>query len=119
MLIVPSAITVTRRLSWASARDSINKTSPGTTGAAARGSDDALEERGWINAGMAKVCLRVDSEDELMACHDSALAAGLTSHLIRDSGRTEFGGVPTLTACAIGPAEVERIDAITGHLVPY
>ena len=76
-------------------------------------------ERAWLERGMAKVCLRVNSEEELVACHERALACGLQSHLIRDSGRTEFGGTPTLTACAIGPDEVERIDAITGHLVPY
>jgi PTH2 family peptidyl-tRNA hydrolase len=78
--------------------------------------DDA---RAWIDIGMAKVCLRVNSEEELISYHEKALAAGLQSHLIRDSGRTEFGGVPTYTACAIGPALVDRIDAITGELTPY
>lgn len=73
----------------------------------------------WITRGMAKVCLKVNSEEELLACHDQARQAGLESHLIRDSGRTEFGGVPTLTACAIGPDTPERIDAITGDLTLY
>lgn len=75
--------------------------------------------RQWIEVGMAKICLRVESEEQLLACHQAALAAGLKSHLIRDSGRTEFGGVPTLTACAIGPDDGERIDAITGELTLY
>ena len=73
----------------------------------------------WITKGMAKVCLKVNSEEELMAHHEKALAAGLESHLIRDSGKTEFNGVPTVTACAIGPDEPERIDAITGELSLY
>ena len=77
------------------------------------------DECAWIARGMAKVCLRVTSEEELLAHHGKALEHGLTSHLIRDSGRTEFAGVPTLTACAIGPAEADRIDAVTGELVPY
>lgn len=76
-------------------------------------------ERSWLAAGMAKVCLRVNSERELLECHERAKHHGLQSHLIRDSGRTEFGGNPTLTACAIGPDEVEKIDAVTGDLVPY
>lgn len=76
-------------------------------------------ERSWLTAGMAKVCLRVNSERELLACHERARQRGLQSHLIRDSGRTEFGGTPTLTACAIGPDEVEKIDVVTGDLVPY
>jgi len=73
----------------------------------------------WITQGMAKVCLKVSSEEELLACHHAARSAGLESHLIRDSGRTEFNGVPTLTACAIGPDEPERIDRITGELTLY
>ena len=68
---------------------------------------------------MAKVCLRVDSEEVLVNCHQQAREMGLESHIIRDSGRTEFGGVPTLTACAIGPGPAELIDQVTGELVLY
>ncbi|MFT4563721.1 MAG: PTH2 family peptidyl-tRNA hydrolase [Gammaproteobacteria bacterium] len=73
----------------------------------------------WITQGMAKVCLKVNSEEELLACHAQATENGLEAHLIRDSGRTEFNGVPTLTACAIGPDEPDRIDVITGDLKLY
>jgi len=76
-------------------------------------------ERFWIAHGMAKVCLQVDSEQALIACHERARQQGLSSHLIQDSGRTEFGGVPTFTACAIGPDEVVRIDPVTGDLSLY
>jgi peptidyl-tRNA hydrolase, PTH2 family len=74
---------------------------------------------GWITRGIAKVCLRVESEEELLRCHEAARAKGIPSHVIRDSGRTEFHGVPTYTACAIGPAPAEAIDAITGELTLY
>jgi len=73
----------------------------------------------WITRGTAKICLQVDSEEELVRHHEAARAAGLTSFLIRDSGRTEFGGEPTLTACAIGPHRAEAIDAVTGELRLY
>ena len=73
----------------------------------------------WIAAGMGKVCLQVSSEEELLEHHHKARQLGLCSHLIRDSGRTEFGGVPTLTACAIGPDEADKIDAVTGDLKLY
>lgn len=76
-------------------------------------------EKYWIEHGMAKVCLRVNSEAELLAHHEKARAAGLKSYLIQDSGRTEFHGQATLTACAIGPDLAERIDEITGDLVLY
>ena len=73
----------------------------------------------WIVKGMAKICLQVASEEEMLRYHEAALAAGLKSFTIRDSGRTEFHGVPTYTACAIGPDEAEKIDAVTGGLTLY
>jgi peptidyl-tRNA hydrolase, PTH2 family len=76
-------------------------------------------EKHWILHGMAKICLRVESEAQLLEIHSLALAAGLQSHLIRDSGRTEFKGQPTYTACSIGPDQAEKIDRITGELKPY
>lgn len=79
----------------------------------------AQNEKTWISQGMAKVCLQVNSEQELLDCHEAARRHGLKSYLIRDSGRTEFGGTPTWTACAIGPDEAEQIDAVTGNLTLY
>jgi PTH2 family peptidyl-tRNA hydrolase len=76
-------------------------------------------EKTWVVHGMAKVCLQVASEAELLEYHEKAKAAGLQSHVIRDSGRTEFRGEPTYTACAIGPDAVEKIDAVTGTLSLY
>jgi len=73
-------------------------------------------QRAWLTGVFAKVCCRVDSEEELMQIHDKAVEAGLEVHLITDSGRTEFHGQPTRTCLAIGPDEADKIDAITGHL---
>lgn len=73
-------------------------------------------ERAWLTGTFAKVCCRVDSEEELMEIHDKALGAGLEVHLITDSGKTEFHGEPTNTCLAIGPDEADKIDAITGNL---
>ena len=78
-----------------------------------------IVETAWISKGMAKVCLQVNSEEQLIDYHERALRHGLKSFLITDSGRTEFAGTPTLTACAIGPASVSRIDAVTGDLTLY
>ena len=77
------------------------------------------EETIWLSDGMAKVCLQVSSEQELLDYHRRAQAHGLKSFLIEDSGRTEFAGMATLTACAIGPASVTQIDAVTGDLTLY
>ena len=78
--------------------------------------DFSATERAWLSGAFAKVCCRVNSEEELMDIHDRALAAGLEVHLITDSGKTEFHGVPTRTCLAIGPDDAEKIDAITGDL---
>ncbi len=74
--------------------------------------DDAMAA--WVARGSAKIVLSVDDEDALRRAHQLALDAGLPTALIRDAGHTEFGGVPTLTACAIGPARLADIDRITG-----
>jgi PTH2 family peptidyl-tRNA hydrolase len=68
----------------------------------------------WASRGFAKVVLSVDTEADLLRVHREAQARGLPSALITDSGKTEFGGVPTRTAVALGPATTDEIDAITG-----
>lgn len=76
-------------------------------------------ELAWMQGGSAKICLQVASEAELLAVHERAREAGLTVELIRDSGKTEFGGVPTLTCLAIGPDSADRIDPVTRDLKLY
>lgn len=79
--------------------------------------DDFSEaERAWLTGSFAKVCCRVNSEEELLAVRDKAVEAGLEVHLITDSGKTEFHGEPTDTCLAIGPDLAEKIDEITGEL---
>ena len=73
-------------------------------------------ERAWIEGPFAKVCVRVDSEAELLDVYEQAQAAGLRANLITDSGRTEFHGQPTPTCLAIGPDDAEKIDSVTGEL---
>lgn len=70
----------------------------------------------WLEARFAKICVRVNSEQELLEINKQAKEAGLPVALILDSGKTEFDGVPTYTCLAIGPAKAKKIDKITGHL---
>lgn len=70
----------------------------------------------WISGTFTKICLRVDSEEELLELHSIAMLAGLHSALITDAGRTEFKGIPTNTCLAIGPEFPEDLDPVTGHL---
>jgi peptidyl-tRNA hydrolase, PTH2 family len=72
--------------------------------------------RDWLMGAFTKICVRATSEEELLALYKQAEEAKIPCALITDAGATEFHGVPTVTCCAIGPAEAEAIDAITGEL---
>jgi len=73
--------------------------------------------RQWVEGIFTKVVVRAGSKEELLDLYRQALLARIPCALIEDSGKTEFGGVPTLTALAIGPTFSENINPITGHLV--
>jgi peptidyl-tRNA hydrolase, PTH2 family len=75
---------------------------------------DAMQS--WITGIFTKVVVGCDSEEELRALLSQAEVAGLPCALIEDSGATEFHGVKTPTCIAIGPADADAIDAITGEL---
>lgn len=75
--------------------------------------DEQIE---WLESAFTKVCVKVHSEEELLDIVKKAEDAGIEANPVWDSGRTEFGGVRTLTAAAIGPHKEDLIDSITGHL---
>ncbi len=70
----------------------------------------------WIAGRFKKICVYVNSEQELKEIYNQAREAGMICSLIEDAGLTEFGGVKTLTAVAVGPDQEDRVDAICKHL---
>jgi len=70
---------------------------------------------GWLADGQPKVVLSVGSGAELGKLAAAAKAAGLPTQVITDAGRTQLAP-GTVTCCAIGPADAERVDAVTGGL---
>lgn len=70
----------------------------------------------WLAGPFAKIVVSVDSEEELIEIFRKANNDKLITSLITDAGRTEFHGVATKTAVAVGPDKPELIDKITGHL---
>jgi PTH2 family peptidyl-tRNA hydrolase len=72
----------------------------------------------WLEGSFTKICVSVNSEKELLDVHQRAKAAGIPCSLIQDAGATEFKGIPTFTAVAIGPDLSETIDLITGETSP-
>ncbi len=73
----------------------------------------------WFGYGCAKICVYVDSEDELMAVAAKAEEKGVLCAVITDAGMTEFHGVPTKTCLALEPLPAEVADEITGGLPLY
>ncbi len=73
----------------------------------------------WFDAGVAKVCVYVDSEEELLDLAVRGRELGFAVALIRDAGHTEFHGEPTYTCLAFEPLAAEQIDPLTGELPLY
>jgi PTH2 family peptidyl-tRNA hydrolase len=76
-------------------------------------SDEQFE---WFMDGTTKIVVGVSSEAALIDLMNEGRKRGLTVNSVTDAGRTEFGGVPTLTCAAIGPNDVSEIDKLTGGL---
>lgn len=74
------------------------------------------EEQIWVDDKFTKICLGVESEEELLDIYEQAKTANLTVSLIVDAGDTCFNGVPTYTCLAIGPHLKSKIDPITQNL---
>lgn len=84
----------------------------------------ACDEQGkallhWMTKSFPKVTLECKNAVQLKKLYDQAVEAGLPCSYIEDLGRTEFGGVPTPTCVAIGPAPREVINLITKRLRLY
>ena len=73
----------------------------------------------WFDAGVAKVCVYVDSEEALLDIADQGRERGFAVALIRDAGLTEFHGEATYTCLAFEPLRAEDVDPITGELPLY
>ena len=73
----------------------------------------------WFKYGCAKVCVYVDSEEELLSIAKKASEKGIIASVITDAGMTEFHGVPTKTCLALEPLPAEVADELTGDLPLY
>jgi len=73
-------------------------------------------ESQWLKDSFTKICVSVDSEEELLDIYNQASLAGLNTIMIEDNGLTEFHGVKTKTCICIGPDWSDEIDKITKHL---
>ncbi|KCV72013.1 hypothetical protein H696_01420 [Fonticula alba] len=75
--------------------------------------------RRWMRySGQAKVTLKGDSEEHLLALRDHARSLDLPTAFIRDAGRTQIAA-GSMTVLAIGPAPSSAIDLVTSSLKLY
>ena len=73
------------------------------------------DREAWLDGGMKKVVLKVNSLKELKNIHKIAKSNKLPCDLIRDAGLTQVKP-RTSTALGIGPASDSKIDKITSKL---
>ena len=73
----------------------------------------------WFRDGCAKICVYVDSEEELLSLAARAEEKGILCAVITDAGCTEFHGQPTRTCLAVEPLDEEIADSLTGELPLY
>lgn len=83
------------------------------------GDQDRSALTDWFDAGVAKVCVYVDSEEELLDIAARGRGEGFAVALVRDAGLTEFHGEATYTCLAFEPLPAELIDPVTGELPLY
>lgn len=70
----------------------------------------------WMAGAFTKVVVGVDTEDQIFQLAEQARLASIPYGVIIDNGVTEFKGQKTVTCVAIGPAESNDVDKITGGL---
>lgn len=70
----------------------------------------------WLTGSFAKITLGCKDEEELLALYNKAKEMNIPVVLVTDNGKTEFHGVKTNTAIAIGPWYKDEIDLITKDL---
>lgn len=74
------------------------------------------EMKEWLEGDYTKIVVSVDSEKELHNLAELCIEENIPCAFAIDNGTTEFHGVKTHTALAIGPDTSEKIDKITGNL---
>ncbi|KAJ3124451.1 hypothetical protein HK098_001125 [Nowakowskiella sp. JEL0407] len=72
----------------------------------------------WRKNGEAKITLKCNSEAEMLDLEEKAKKKGLVARSILDAGHTQIDP-GSRTVLAIGPADQNVINEITGHLKLY
>jgi len=79
---------------------------------------DAKTQSAWKGEGQKKVVLQANSERDLFELAEKAKSKRLPHAIVRDAGHTQLDP-GTASALGVGPAEDDRVDAVTGDLSLY
>ncbi|MCA9803877.1 MAG: aminoacyl-tRNA hydrolase [Cyanobacteria bacterium HKST-UBA02] len=77
---------------------------------------DSPDILAWLADNFRKIVVSVNSEAELLELYRQAVERGINHYLVMDLGKTEFAGVKTYTALALGPASESEVDSLSGSL---
>ncbi|WP_049971769.1 peptidyl-tRNA hydrolase Pth2 [Haladaptatus cibarius] len=72
----------------------------------------------WKGSGQKKVVVKASGEKEIFQLAEKARAEGLPHAIIRDAGHTQLDP-GTVTTLAVGPADDDLVDRVTGDLSLY
>jgi len=73
-------------------------------------------QKEWLENSFTKICVKVESEQELLEIEKRAIENNIECHVVIDNGKTEFNRIPTKTCLALGPDKSIVLDQITSHL---
>jgi PTH2 family peptidyl-tRNA hydrolase len=79
---------------------------------------DERARSAWKGDGQKKIVLQANGESTLFELAERAKTKGLPHAIVRDAGHTQLDP-GTVTALAVGPAEDDHVDAVTGDLSLY
>ncbi len=96
------------------------KTAAQVAHASLKAYDNADDETGrsWRTGGAKKIVLKASGESQLRELAEKARRERLPHALISDAGHTQLKP-GTVTALAVGPAEENHVDRVTGELSLY
>ena len=66
----------------------------------------------WHYVGVKKICVKVDSTQDLIDVQKQAIALGIPNYVVADAGHTQIEA-GSLTVCCLGPVESKLVDIIT------
>lgn len=75
-------------------------------------------QKAWKGEGQKKVVLQANGESQIFELAEKARAEGIPHAVVRDAGHTQLDP-GTVSALAVGPADDDIVDKVTGDLSLY